>query len=179
LELSRKLNKEIFELERAKEEVRQQQCEAQKQGLLVKKMTNYMSEEIERLELACSKEETSQELPNLSQNLEKLSQTEAKLRVLRGRLDDFINGDDESLRATDSSLSVELKRYESFVLDLINVLNEKIATFEKIVNRIQGENRESQQQKLLLKEMVQLFNDEIDELEETFVELKIKKNPHE
>ena len=171
LKLSYSLNDEISQLEIAKDEVKLQQGEAQKQGLLVKKMTNYMSEELSRLESIQNSE--SFESPILVKNIEKLSQTEAKIRILRGRLNDFIQGDDiESLKTSDTSLAVELKRYEAFILELINLLNEKIATFEKLLNRIKGEKRESQQQKLLLKEMVQLFNDEIDELEVTFDELK-------
>ena len=171
LDLAHSLNDEISELEIAKEEVKLQQGEAQKQGMLVRKMTNYMSQEISRLETIQNDE--SFESANLANNIEKLSQTEAKIRVLRERLNDFIQGDDaNSLKNSDTSLAVELKRYEAFILELINLLNEKIATFEKLVYRVKGEKRESQQQKLLLKEMVQLFNDEIDELEETFDELK-------
>ena len=171
LDLTHSLNDEISELEIAKEEVKLQQTEAQKQGLLVKKMTNYMSQEISRLEAIQT--DDSLESPALANNIEKLSQTEAKIRVLRGRLNEFIHGDDsDSLKNSDTSLAVELKRYEAFILELINLLNEKIATFEKLVYRVKGEKRESQQQKLLLKEMAQLFNDEIDELEVTFDELK-------
>jgi len=58
------------------------------------------------------------------------------------------------------------------LLELNNLLHEKIATFEKIVNRIRAEKRESQQQKLLLKEMVDLFNGEIEDLEKTMHNLK-------
>ena len=160
LDLTHSLHDEISELEIAKEEVKLQQTEAQKQGLLVKKMTNYMSQEISRLEAIQT--DDSLESPALANNIEKLSQTEAKIRVLRGRLNEFIHGDDsDSLKNSDTSLAVEL-----------NLLNEKIATFEKLVYRVKGEKRESQQQKLLLKEMAQLFNDEIDELEVTFDELK-------
>jgi hypothetical protein len=99
--------------------------------------------------------------------------TETKLRVLRGRLTEFIDGDDvESLKASDTSLSIELKQYESFLLTLTTLLNEKIASLEKIVSRIRAEKRESEQQKLLLKEMIELFNDEIVDLEVTLKELK-------
>lgn len=174
LKLTRSLNDEINELEKAKDDVKQEQHETQKQGFLVKKMTNYMSEELARLESSNSKKENnSTPIPNISKNLEKLSETETKLRVLRGRLSEFIDGDDtEFLKAADLSLTVELKRYESFLLDLTNILNEKIATLEKIVNRLKAEKRESQQQKLLLKEMADLFNDEIEDLEKTLIELK-------
>jgi division protein CdvB (Snf7/Vps24/ESCRT-III family) len=51
-------------------------------------------------------------------------------------------------------------------------LNEKIASLEKIASRINAEKRESEQQKLLLKEMIELFNDEIEDLEHTLKELK-------
>src|SRR3972149_2830720 len=73
-------------------------------------------------------------------NLEKLTGTETKLRVLRGRLTEFIEGgDEESLKATDASLSIELKQYESFLLTLTTTLNEKIASLEKIASRINAE----------------------------------------
>ena len=171
LKLTKALNEEINELEKAKTEVKQEQSEAQKQGHLVKKMTNYMSEELARLELSNKDENSSS--PNISKNLEKLSETETKLRVLRGRLNEFVDGEDtESLKAADVSLAVELKQYEAFLLDLTNLINEKIANLEKIVNRLKAEKRESQQQKLLLKEMVDLFNEEIEDLEHTFRELK-------
>ena len=172
LKLTRTLNEEINELEKAKTDVKQEQSEAQKQGHLVKKMTNYMSEELARLELSNTKDENSSN-PSISKNLEKLSVTETKLRVLRGRLSEFVDGEDEeSLKAADVSLAVELKQYEAFLLDLTNLTNEKIANLEKIVNRLKAEKRESQQQKLLLKEMVDLFNEEIEDLEHTFRELK-------
>ncbi len=51
LELTRSLNDEINNLETSRDEVRNQKKEATKQGLLVKKMTIYMSEELERMEL--------------------------------------------------------------------------------------------------------------------------------
>jgi CII-binding regulator of phage lambda lysogenization HflD len=115
----------------------------------------------------------SSESPVISKNLEKLTMTETKLQVLRGRLNEFIDGDDvESLKASDTSLSIELKQYESFLLTLTTLLNEKIASLEKIVNRIRAEKRESEQQKLLLKEMIDLFNDEMVDLEVTLKELK-------
>ena len=173
LKLSQILHEEIKELEHAKNGVTQQQIEAQKQGVLVKKMTNYMSEELARLESTSTQDENSSVSPNISKNLEKLSGTETKLRLLHSRLSEFIEGDDEaSLKASDVSLNVELKRYESFLLDLTSTINEKIASLEKIVERIKAEKRESLQQKLLLKEMVDLFNDEIEDLECTLRELK-------
>ena len=58
------------------------------------------------------------------------------------------------------------------MLTLTTTLNEKIASLEKIASRINAEKRESEQQKLLLKEMVELFNDEIEDLEQTLKELK-------
>ena len=168
--LTKNLSKEIEELKTAKEEVIQKQKEAQKQGFLVKKMTNYMSEELERIERSEKFQDSNK---NISQNLENFSTTESKLKDLRNRLNDFINSDDvESLEASDRTLSIELQQYESFLLELNNLLMGKIATFEKIVNRMRGEKRESQQQKLLLSEMVDLFNDEIDDLEKTMNNLK-------
>ncbi len=167
LELTKSLRQELDALDNAREEVRHQQKEAHKQGILVKKMTNYMSEELARIEL-----ENSQDF---SPNFEKLSETETKLRVLRGRLSEFVNGDDEdSLESVNMSIEKELKQYESFLLDFTHTLNEKIANFEKIINRLKAENKESQQQKILLEEMVELFNDEINDLENTFSQLKKK-----
>ena len=173
LEITRSLNDEIQNLEETRDEVRNQQKEATKQGLLVKKMTSYMSEELERIELENSKEKkNSSEKPEISKNFEKLSRTENKLRELRGRLTEFIEGDDESLKNSDKSLSTELKQYESFLLTLTTSLNEKIASLEKIADRIKAEKRESDQQKLLLKEMIELFNDEIEDLESALQEIK-------
>ena len=167
LELTKSLRQELDALDNAREEVRHQQKEAHKQGILVKKMTNYMSEELARIEL-----ENSQDF---SPNFEKLSETETKLRVLRGRLSEFVNGDDEdSLESVNVTIEKELKQYESFLLDFTHILNEKIANFEKIINRLKAENKESQQQKILLEEMVELFNDEINDLENTFSQLKKK-----
>ena len=173
LEITRSLNDEIQNLEKTRDEVRNQQKEATKQGLLVKKMTSYMSEELERIELENSKEKkNSSETPEISKNFEKLSRTEKKLRELRGRLTEFIEGDDESLKDSDKSLSIELKQYESFLLTLTTSLNEKIASLEKIADRIKAEKRESEQQKLLLKEMIELFNGEIEDLEGALQEIK-------
>ena len=170
LKLSRKLEGEITEFEHAKDDVKNKQSEAQKQGLLVKKMTNYMSKELENLE---SKKFDQSKVPNLSKNFEKFSSTETKLHDLRTRLNEFVDTENSpSPGEADRSLAIELKRYEAFVLDLTNLLNEKIATFEKIVNLLTAEKRESQQQELLLDEMVDLFNDEISDLEQTFHELR-------
>src|SRR3990170_2161029 len=94
------------------------------------------------------------------------------IRNLIQRTEFIEGGDEESLKATDTSLSIELKQYESFLLTLTTTLNEKIASLEKIASRINAEKRESEQQKLLLKEMVELFNDEIEDLEQTLKELK-------
>ena len=174
LELTQSLSDEIDRLEKTREEVKQQQSETTQQGLLVKKMATYMSDELERMEITDSQDrKISSESLVISKNLDKLSMTETKLRVLRGRLTEFIDGDDiESLKASDTSLSIELKQYESFLLTLTTLLNEKIASLEKIVSRIMAEKRESEQQKLLLKEMIELFNDEIVDLEVTLKELK-------
>ena len=170
LELTLSLNEEIQSLEKTRDEVRLQQKEATKQGLLVKKMTNYMSEELERMELS---NEENTESPQISKNIEKLSKTETKLKELRGQLTEFIENDDsESLMVADRSLSIELKQYESFLLTLTTSLNEKIANLEKIAERIKAEKRESDQQKLLLKEMIELFNGEIEDLEQTLDEIK-------
>ncbi len=168
------LNEEINNLEKIRDEVKYQQNEATKQGLLVKKMTSYMGEELERMELSnYENQKNSSVSPKISINLEKLTGTETKLRILRGQITEFIESDDgESLKAVDKSLSVELKQYESFLLTLTTTLNEKIATLEKIASRINAEKRESEQQKLLLKEMVELFNGEIEDLEQTLIELK-------
>ena len=168
LEITKSLRKELEALDNARDEVKHQQKEAQKQGIMVKKMTNYMSEELGRLEF-----ESSNSNEALSSNFEKLTETETKLRVLRGRLSEFVDGDDEdSLESTNSSIAKELKQYESFLLDLTHTLNEKISNFEKIINRLQAENKESQQQKILLEEMIELFNEEIEDLDKTFTQLK-------
>ncbi len=174
LKLTRSLNDEINNLETTRDEVRNQQKEATKQGLLVKKMTNYMSEELERMELSNSKEKkNSSEKSKSSKNIDKLTLTETKLRVLRGRLVEFIEGDDaELLKAADRTLSIELKQYESFLLTLTTSLNEKIASLEKITDRIKAEKRESEQQKLLLREMIELFNNEMEDLELALQEIK-------
>ncbi len=174
LKLTRSLNDEINNLEKTRDEVRNQQKEATKQGLLVKKMTNYMSEELERMELSNSKEKkNSSETSKFSKNIDKFSRTESKLRALRERLAEFIEGDDaESLKAADRTLSIELKQYESFLLTLTTSLNEKIASLEKISDRIKAEKRESEQQKLLLREMIELFNNEMEDLELALKEIK-------
>ena len=168
LDLTKKLKSELDALDHARDEVKHQQKEAHKQGLMVKKMTNYMSEELGRLELDDSKSNNE-----LSPNFEKLEETETKLRVLRGRLSEFVDDDDEdSLDSANSSITEELKQYESFLLDLTHVLNEKISNFEKIISRLKAENKESQQQNILLEEMIELFNEEIEDLDKTFTQLK-------
>ena len=174
LEITRTLNVEIIELEKNRDEVRKQQKEATKQGLLVKKMTSFMSEELARIEQKNSDINQNSSLsPKIPTNIEKLTRTENKLRVLRERLTNFIEGDNtESLKTVDNSLSIELKQYESFLLSLTTTLNEKISNLEKISSRIIAEKRESEQQKLLLKEMVDLFSEEIEDLEQTLTELK-------
>jgi len=173
LKLTRSLRDEINDLETARDEVRNQQKVATKQGSLVKKMTNYMSEELERIELSNSNEKKiSSDTSKFSKNIDKFSVTESKLRALRERLAEFIEGDDaESLRAVDRTLSIELKQYESFLLTLTTLLNEKIPSLEKISDRLKAEKRESEQQKLLLREMIELFNNEIDDLEQALKEI--------
>ncbi len=133
-----------------------------------------MSEELERMELSNSKEKkNSSETSKFSKNIDKFSRTESKLRELRERLAEFIEGDDaESLKAADRTLSIELKQYESFLLTLTTSLNEKIASLEKISDRIKAEKRESEQQKLLLREMIELFNNEMEDLELSLKEIK-------
>ena len=157
LKLTRSLNDEINNFETTRDEVRNQQKMATKQGLLVQKMTNYMSEELERMELSNSKEKkNSSETSKFSENIDKFSRTESKLRTLRGQLAEFIEGDDaESLKAADKTISIELKQYESFLLTLTTSINEKIPSLEKIYDRIKAEKRESEQQKLLLREMIE------------------------
>jgi len=174
LKLTRSLNDEINNFETTRDEVRNQQKVATKQGLLVQKMTNYMSEELERMELSNSKEKkNSSETSKFSENIDKFSLTESKLRTLRGQLAEFIEGDDaESLKAADRTLSIELKQYESFLLTLTTSINEKIPSLEKIYDRIKAEKRESEQQKLLLREMIELFNNEIEDLEQALKEIK-------
>ncbi len=174
LKLTRSLNDEINNFETTRDDVRNQQKVATKQGLLVQKMTNYMSEELERMELSNSKEKkNSSETSKFSENIDKFSRTESKLRTLRGQLAEFIEGDDaESLKAADKTLSIELKQYESFLLTLTTSINEKIPSLEKIYDRIKAEKRESEQQKLLLREMIELFNNEIEDLEQALKEIK-------
>lgn len=173
LEITRTLNVEVISLQRLKEEVIQQQEEAHKQGQLVKKMTNYLSTELGRLELETDKIDS----PSFSMNndLTKFSETETKLRVLRGRLSEFVDEEDtENLKKADSNISNDLKGFESFLLDLTSLINQRIPNLEKVIDRLRGESRESQQQKVLLKEMVDLFNTEMEELDSTFTELKAR-----
>jgi ABC-type phosphate transport system auxiliary subunit len=97
------------------------------------------------------------------------------LRVLRGRLSEFVDEEDtENLKKADSTISNDLKGFESFLLDLTGLLNQRIPNLEKVIDRLRGESREAQQQKVLLKEMVDLFNTEMEELDSTFAELKSK-----
>jgi DNA repair exonuclease SbcCD ATPase subunit len=174
LDTIRTLNDSIQELEKNRDEVRKQQKEATKQGLLVKKMTSFMSEELSRIEQNnSSKNQDSSSTSKIPTNIEKFTETENKLRVLRERLTNFIEGDNsDSLSSADNSLSIELKQYESFLLGLTTTLNEKIASLEKISNRIIAEKRESEQQKILLRDMIELFSEEIEDLEQTLKELK-------
>jgi predicted nucleic acid-binding Zn-ribbon protein len=136
-------------------------------------MTSYLSTELGRLELETDKIDS----PSFSMNsdVEKFSETETKLRVLRGRLSEFVDEEDtENLKKADSTISNDLKGFESFLLDLTSMLNQRIPSLEKVIDRLRGESREAQQQKVLLKEMVDLFNTEMEELDSTFTELKAK-----
>lgn len=169
LELTRTLRNEITELEKEREDVETEQKEARKQGLFVEKMTNYMSDELERLE--SSSNDGKSENQTISTNLNKLSETEKKLKILKTRLEEFVNTEDQN-PLSNSSFSNILKQYEGFLLELTNSLNEKIVNLEKIINRLKAEKRESQQQKILLKEMVELFNEEIIDLEATLEQLR-------
>lgn len=170
LEISRTLNSEISALQSLKDDVKQQQQETHRQSQMVKRMTDYLSDELGRLETDKKFHSVS-----ISKNLDKLSETETKLRILRGRLDEFVHSDDaESLKQSDFTLAGDLKKYEAFLLDLVGLLNEKIPQMEKIVHRINGEGREAQQQKLLLKEMADLFNSELQDLDLAFSELRGK-----
>lgn len=170
LDLTKSLNEEMINLHKLKDDVTQQQQETHKQGQLVKKMTNYLSDELGRLEISPSNSSVL-----IGNNIEKLTETETKLRLLRGRLNDFVENDDaDNLKKSDFSLTNDLKRYESFLLQLTNTLNEKIPQLEKIIDRIKAESREAQQQRLLLKEIVDLFNDELVELDSAFCELRGK-----
>ena len=172
LEITRTLNVEVTSLQRLKDDVIQEQQEAQKQGQFVKKMTNYLSNELGRLELDTDKIDS----PSFSINsMEKFSETETKLRILRGRVSEFVEEDDtENLKKPDSTISNDLKGFESFLLDLTSLLNQRIPNLEKVIDRLRGESREAQQQKTLLKEMVDLFNKEAEELDSTFTDLKNK-----
>ncbi len=173
LDITRVLNVEVTNLQRLKDEVTQQQQEAHKQGQLVKKMTNYLSTELGRLELETDKID-SQPF-SMNSDLDKFSETETKLRVLRGRLSEFVDEEDtENLKKADSTISNDLKGFESFLLDLTSLLNQRIPNLEKVIDRLRGESREAQQQKVLLKEMVDLFNTEMEELDSTFTKLKSK-----
>lgn len=170
LEISKTLNSEISTLQNLKDDVRQQQQETHRQSQMVKRMTDYLSDELGRLETDDKFHSVS-----ISKNLDKLSETETKLRILRGRLDEFVQNDDaESLKQSDSTLAGDLKKYEAFLLDLTGLMNEKIPQMEKIIHRIKGEGREAQQQKLLLREMADLFNSELQELDLAFSELRGK-----
>lgn len=173
LEITRTLNVEVASLQRLKDDVIQEQQEAHKQGQLVKKMTNYLSNELGRLELDTDKIDSPSF--SINNNMEKFSETETKLRILRGRLSEFVDEEDtENLKKADSTISDDLKGFESFLLDLTSLLNQRIPNLEKVIDRLRGESRESQQQKALLKEMVDLFNKEIEELDSTFTDLKNK-----
>ena len=172
-ELSKSLYDEINILEKAREEVKQQQTETTNQGLLVKNMATYMSNELKRIDTTNFQNLKNPLSSRVSENLKKLTLTETKLQVLQRRLTKFIDGDNSAtLKASDALLSIELKQYETFLLSLTTLLNEKIVTLEKIVSRIKAEKKESEQQIILLKEMITLFNDETLDLEETLKEIK-------
>jgi len=169
LELSKELGAEVAQLQSVRDDVIAQQQEAHRQGQMVKKMTDYLSNELGRME--CDMD--SGTAAPLSKNLDKLSQTETKLRILRGRLDEFVEGDDEEcLKRSNTDLSADLKRYESFLTEFAGLLNERIPQMEKIAAKIRAETRESQQQKILLREMVDLFNSELEDLDCAFAEIR-------
>lgn len=175
LEITRTLNVEVISLQRLKDDVTEAQQEAHKQGQLVKKMTNYLSDDLGRLELDTDKIDS----PTISvdNNMGKFSETETKLRVLRGRLSEFVDEDDtENLKKADSNISNDLKGFESFLLEITSIINQRIPNLEKVIDRLRGESREAQQQKVLLKEMVDLFNNEMEELDSAFTTLKAKLN---
>lgn len=175
LEITRILNVEVISLQRLKDDVTEAQQEAHKQGQLVKKMTNYLSDDLGRLELDTDKIDS----PTISvdDNMGKFSETETKLRVLRGRLSEFVDEDDtENLKKADSNISNDLKGFESFLLEITSIINQRIPNLEKVIDRLRGESREAQQQKVLLKEMVDLFNNEMEELDSAFTTLKAKLN---
>ena len=146
LDLTKIIKEESTNLQRLKDEVSLQQQETQKQGLAVKKMTNFLSEKLDSIEMHQSNSSNF--------DIDKFSETESKLRLLRGRLNDYIGKEDaENLKRSNSSLYSDLKNYEMFLLQLTSSINEKIPQLEKIANRIRAESREAQQQKLLLKEV--------------------------
>ncbi|MFN3654895.1 MAG: hypothetical protein ACK4TO_06165 [Candidatus Nitrosotenuis sp.] len=128
--LAKSLNTELQALQKLKDEVVSQQQQAHKQGQLVKKMTNYLSDELGRIELQDAK-------ISFDGNLKKWSETETKLRVLRGRLAEFVdNSDADELKKSDSTIAKDLKQYEVFLIELTTVLNQKIPQLEKIIQRI-------------------------------------------
>ena len=168
-DLTKTLSSEISAMERIKADVVLQQRETHKQGMLVRKMTDYLSDELGRIEMSLNDNASH----SLNKKLSNLNETETKLRLLRGRLDEFVSNDDaENLKKSDTTLISDLKRYEAFLLDLTSMLNEKIPQIERITDRARAETREAQQQKLLLKEMTDLFNTELEELDSAFCEIR-------
>lgn len=168
-DLTKTLSSEISAMERIKADVVLQQRETHKQGMLVRKMTDYLSDELGRIEMSLNDNASN----SLNKKLSNLNETETKLRLLRGRLDEFVSNDDaENLKKSDTTLVSDLKRYEAFLLDLTSMLNEKIPQIERITDRARAETREAQQQKLLLKEMTDLFNTELEELDSAFCEIR-------
>ncbi|CAE6489981.1 hypothetical protein [Candidatus Nitrosotenuis uzonensis] len=168
-DLTKTLSSEISAMERIKADVVLQQRETHKQGMLVRKMTDYLSDELGRIEMSLNDNASH----SLNKKLSNLNETETKLRLLRGRLDEFVSNDDaENLKKSDTTLVSDLKRYEAFLLDLTSMLNEKIPQIERITDRARAETREAQQQKLLLKEMTDLFNTELEELDSAFCEIR-------
>ena len=167
---------EIEELKISSESVLHEQLEAQKQSFFVEKITDYMSQQITLLNNSKSMNSGSSSEDGISVNLQKLTDIQKKLGNLKDQLGCFVDGkDSQSLQQTKSMISEILKKYEIFILDLTNLLAEKLVNLEKIVFHIEAEVKESEQQKLLLKEMRNLFISEIDELEKTLKALKIPK----
>jgi chromosome segregation ATPase len=163
LDATKSLNLEITSLQQLKDEVTAQQQQTQRQGQLVKKTVNLLSQELARLE----KPDPTLGVPSLA----KLAKIETRLRLLKGQLIEFAD-DSADLKKSDLLVAENLKHYETFLLDLASTINQKILQLEKMAARIKAECKETQQQKLLLKEIAALFFDELGGLEDMLVELR-------
>ena len=152
----------------SKNQVIEQQKEAHTKGLKLRKITQRVSSELSELEVDNENQNESKTV-----NLNRFWDSERRLEDLKLQLDGFVESDEQqTLENSDTSLISDLKKFEDFTMDLSNLINSKITFLEKILLRIQAETRESQQQKVLLSEMVELFNLEIDELEKTVLDLR-------